>query len=108
MIWPGRGVARAPRWACWRACARWNYRLCDAGSKLGVLRWLETVALPVDFGFADGPSQHQHLLRSMDILDEYSVALSDQDLSVVFYDLTTVGIEGATELTDDVRRYARR
>ena len=25
-------------------------RLCDPGSKLGVLRWLETMALPLDFG----------------------------------------------------------
>jgi len=38
-------------------------RLCDPESKLGVLRWLETVALP------DLPVEtitHQHLLRSMD------------------------------------------
>ena len=50
-------------------------RLCDPGSKLGVLRWLETVALPLDFGFADGPPQHQHLLRAMDVIDEHSDAL---------------------------------
>lgn len=43
----------------------------------------------------------------MDILDEYSLAISGQDLSVVFYDLTTVGTEGATELTNDLRMYAR-
>ncbi len=74
-------------------------RLCDPGSKRGVLRWLETVALPADFGLNP---EHQHLLRATDVLDEYSEKLSTrlamlmrpliyQDLSVVFYDLTTVG-----------------
>ena len=38
-------------------------RLCDPGSKLGVLRWLETVALPV--GVAKSLPEHQHLLRAM-------------------------------------------
>ncbi len=93
-------------------------RLCDPGSKLGVLRWLETVALPLNFGFADGPPQHQHLLRAMDVLDEHSGALStglatlmraliDEDLSVVFYDLTTVEVAGQAEMVDDVRSYGR-
>jgi hypothetical protein len=40
-------------------------RLCDSGSKLGVLRWLETVALTLKFGFADGPPRLQRLLRAM-------------------------------------------
>ena len=90
-------------------------RLCDPGSKLGVLRWLDTVALPV--GVACVP-EHQHLLRAMDVLDEYSDTLGDklatlmrplidQDLSVVFYDLTTVGVTGQTDLEDDVRVYGR-
>jgi len=88
-------------------------RLCDPGSKLGVLRWLETVALPADFCTV---SEHQHLLRAMDVLDEHSDKLStrlatlmrpliDQDLSVVFYDLTTVEVTGQTDLEDDVRAY---
>ena len=88
-------------------------RLCDPGSKLGVLRWLQTVALPVGCGVI---SEHQHLLRAMDVLDEHSDKLStrlatlmrpliDQDLSVVFYDLTTVAVSGQTELDDDVRAY---
>lgn len=88
-------------------------RLADPGSKLGVLRWLETVALPVDFGVV---TEHQHLLRAMDVLDEFSDKLStrlatlmrpliDQDLSVVFYDLTTVAVTGQTDLDDDVRAY---
>lgn len=91
-------------------------RLCDPGSKLGVLRWLETVALPV--GVAKSAPEHQHLLRAMDVLDEYSDTLGarlatlmrpliDQDLSVVFYDLTTVGVTGQTDLDDDVRAYGR-
>lgn len=91
-------------------------RLCDPGSKLGVLRWLDTVALPV--GCVKSLPQHQHLLRCMDVLDEYSDTLShrlatlmrpliDQDLSVVFYDLTTVEVTGQTDLEDDVRAYGR-
>jgi hypothetical protein len=40
-------------------------RLCDPESKLGVLRWLETVSIPE----VDTPSlTHQQLLRSMDAL----------------------------------------
>ena len=31
----------------------------------------------------------------------------DQDLSVVFYDLTTVEVTGQTALPDDVRAYGR-
>ncbi len=88
-------------------------RLCDPGSKLGVLRWLETTALPT--GSATCPS-HQHLLRAMDVLDAHSDKLGnrlaslmrpliDQDLSVVFYDLTTVTVTGETDLEDDVRAY---
>jgi transposase len=88
-------------------------RLCDATSKLGVLRWLEQSRVPA----VDTASvTHQRLLRAMDTLAERADALQrslsvllrpliDQDLSVVFYDLTTVGVEGATELPDDVRDY---
>ena len=102
--------------ACLRAMV-FN-RLCDPGSKLGVLRWLETVALPLNFGFAQGPAQHQHLLRAMDVLDEHSGALGkrlatlmrpliDEDLSVVFYDLTTVEVTGEAAVADDVRAYGQ-
>lgn len=88
-------------------------RLCDPDSKLGVLRWLETVSIPE----IDGKSlTHQQLLRSMDALMDHQKAVEkvvaqqlrpmvDQDLSMVFYDLTTIGVEGHTELTDDVRHY---
>lgn len=87
-------------------------RLCDPESKLGVLRWLETVAIP---GMPEAVT-HDHLLRTMDALAEHREAveqslsklirpLIDQELSVVFYDLTTVRIYGETEIEDDVRAY---
>lgn len=88
-------------------------RLCDPESKLGVLRWLETVSLPE----VDAASlSHQHLLRSMDALMDHREAvdavvagllrpLVDQDLSLVFYDLTTIGVTGLSEQKDDVRQY---
>ena len=40
-------------------------RLCDPDSKLGVLRWLETVSMP---GLKGQAVEHQHLLRAMDAL----------------------------------------
>jgi len=88
-------------------------RLCDPDSKLGVLRWLETVALPeVDVKAIT----HQQLLRSMDALMDHQGAvdavvtgllrpLVDQDLSVVFYDLTTIRAEGLTTVEGDVRAF---
>lgn len=91
-------------------------RLCEPGSKLGVLRWLQTVALPRGFGFESGGPDHQHLLRAMDVLDEHSPAISerlsllmrpliDQDLSVVFYDLTTVRVHGEVTVAGDTRQH---
>ena len=88
-------------------------RLCEPGSKLGLLRWLETVALPIGL---EAVADHQHLLRAMDVIDTHSGKLSDrlatlmrplidQDLSVVFYDLTTVAVTGQTDLEEDVRAY---
>ncbi len=87
-------------------------RLCDPDSKLGVLRWLETVALPeVDLKAIT----HQQLLRSMDALMDHQTEvdavvagllrpLIDQDLSVVFYDLTTIRSEGLVTVDQDVRK----
>ena len=47
-------------------------RLCDPDSKLGVLRWLETVALPqVD----SKAITHQQLLRAMDALVDHAGAV---------------------------------
>ena len=86
-------------------------RLCDADSKLGVLRWLEEVIVP---GVVPDEVTHQRLLRTMDVLDAHAGTilsrlaglvrpLLDQDLNLVFYDLTNVRIQGETRLADDVR-----
>ena len=88
-------------------------RLCDPDSKLGVLRWLETVSLP---GCAVPAIEHQHLLRAMDALVEHQDAveavisglvrpLLDQDLAVVFYDLTTIRSEGLSQQPGEVRHF---
>ena len=90
-------------------------RLCDPTSKLGVMRWLEGSRVPA----VDAASvTHQRLLRAMDTLADRAQAMHkslatllrpriDQELSVVFYDLTTVGVEGHTELAGDVRAYGK-
>ena len=88
-------------------------RLCDPDSKLGVLRWLETVSMP---GIDCGALTHQQLLRSMDALMDHQGAvddciaqvlrpLIDQDLSVVFYDLTTIRAQGLSQQEGDVRHF---
>ena len=88
-------------------------RLCDPESKLGILRWLEGSRVPEVEAEA---VTHQHLLRTMDTLDECAdqmeSALSgllrpliDQELSIVFYDLTTIRAEGGTELKGEVRQF---
>ena len=88
-------------------------RLCDPDSKLGVLRWLETVSMP---GIDSGALTHQQLLRSMDALMDHQRAvddriaavllpLIDQDLSVVFYDLTTIRAQGLSQQEGDVRHF---
>lgn len=87
-------------------------RLCDPTSKLGCLRWLETVAMPA---MPDTVS-HQHLLRAMDVLMDHADAVADalarqirplvdHDLAIVFYDLTTVRIHGGGEVDDDLRAF---
>lgn len=87
-------------------------RLCAPDSKLGCLEWLETVSIP---GMPDGVT-HDQLLRTMDALMDRADAVEtrvaaqlrpmlDQQLSVVFYDLTTVRIHGEGEVADDVRAF---
>lgn len=88
-------------------------RLCDPESKLGVLRWLQTVSMPsIDVD----KLTHQHLLRSMDALMDHQGAvddcvahllrpLIDEDLSVVFYDLTTIRAAGLSQQDGDVRHW---
>jgi len=86
-------------------------RLCDPDSKLGVLRWLETVALP---GTSLESIDHQHLLRAMDALIDHKTEvdgvmasllrpLVDQDLAMVFYDMTTIRAAGLSEQEGDLR-----
>ena len=88
-------------------------RLCDPESKLGVLRWLETVTLP---GLALKAVSHHQLLRAMDALLDHHAAveqtvagllrpLVDQDLSVVFYDMTTIRAAGLSEQDQDIRKF---
>ncbi len=88
-------------------------RLCDPDSKLGVLRWMETVALP---GTSLQAIDHQHLLRAMDALVDHKAAvdevmasllrpLVDQDLAIVFYDMTTIRAAGLSEQDGELRHY---
>jgi transposase len=88
-------------------------RLCDPDSKLDVLRWLDTVCMPELDGLE---VEHQHLLRAMDALVDQQEAvdqvlsgllrpLIDQDLAVVFYDMTTIRTEGLSEQDEDLRRF---
>lgn len=88
-------------------------RLCDPQSKLGVKRWLETVSLP---GISLERVEYQHLLRAMDALvdhqDEVDTVISgllrpmiDQELSVVFYDMTTIRAAGLSQQEGDLRQY---
>jgi len=87
------------------------HRLCDPGSKLGTLRWLETATVP---GVATERAHHSALLRAMDALEDVADALEvqvlaalrpllDQDVSVVFYDLTTVRAEGEGMVPGELR-----
>lgn len=86
-------------------------RLCDPESKLGILRWLEGALVPE---VSAESVTHQHLLRTMDTLIECADALEaalatllrpliDQELSIVFYDLTTIRTEGGTALPEELR-----
>lgn len=88
-------------------------RLSAPSSKLGVLRWLETVYLA---GLNGDRLTHQQLLRAMEALITYQEELEQQlaatllpqftdSLDMVFYDLTTIRIEGAGEVDDDLRQY---
>jgi len=78
-----------------------------------VLRWLETVTL---LGVDTQAITHQQLLRSMDALINHQAAvdaviagllrpLIDQNLSAVFYDMTTIRAEGLSTVEDDIRKY---
>lgn len=87
-------------------------RLCAPDSKLGCLQWLETVAIPA----MPESVSHDQLLRTMDALIDQREAvetavgrllrpLLDRQLSMVFYDLTTVRIHGDAQLSEDLRAF---
>jgi hypothetical protein len=88
-------------------------RICDPHSKLGVLRWLDGVVMP---GLDLSGVNHQQLLRALDALEDAREPLRrcmqrvlkpllDTEVSVVFYDLTTVRIHGEGAVEDDLRRF---
>ncbi len=88
-------------------------RLCDAQSKLGLLRWVKTVSLP---GTNLKEVTHQQLLRTMDAVLEHQDVVDEalaqavrplvsDDLSVVFYDMTTVRAEGLSQQEGDIRQF---
>lgn len=90
-------------------------RLADPESKLGILRWLEGVRLP---GIDADTVTHQRLLRTMDALSDARSAIEkrlegvllpllDTELSLVFYDLTTIRVHGEKEHEPELRRYGR-
>jgi hypothetical protein len=87
-------------------------RHCEPESKLGCLRWLDTVAMPV----MPETVTHQHLPRAMDALIDHAERvemelarkirpLVDHELTIVFYDLTTVRIHGEGHVADDLRAF---
>ena len=89
-------------------------RLAEPSSKRGTLEWLrESTSVP---GLDPSAIHHEQLLRAMDALEDNKEAveravagqlrpLLDQELSVIFYDLTTVRIHGTQTVEDDIRRY---
>ncbi len=87
-------------------------RLCAADSKLGCLDWLQTVSIPG----MPAAITHDQLLRTMDALMENADAVEervaaqlrpmlDQQLSVVFYGLTTIRIHGEGAVANDLRAF---
>jgi hypothetical protein len=90
-------------------------RLCDPRSKLGMLQWLQTVSFPKA---TMQDVAHTQLLRAMDdwveleskatdVIARLMRPLIDTDLSVVFYDVTTIEASGESEVKDDIRAHGR-
>jgi len=89
-------------------------RLCDPRSKLALLEWLEGVYLP---GLDREKIDYHHLLRAMDWLIEHKqdielkvanrlLTLFDQEVDLVFYDITSTYFEGDRSITtEDIRQY---
>src|SRR4030066_694576 len=89
-------------------------RVCDPCSKLALLEWLDGVHFP---GYEESHPSYHHLLRAMDRLiaikekAEPAIArkflsLFDQQVDLVFYDITSTYFEGDRSIEEnDVRRY---
>ena len=86
-------------------------RICEPGSKLALLDWLDSV----HYGDEKKPSYH-HLLRAMDHLIESKEKAEPliakkllppgEPLDLVFYDITSTYFEGdRSPVDDDFRRY---
>jgi len=121
-LWRELGIDRALRRALGPSRRRFDVealirvmvfnRLCAPDSKLGCLRWLETVAMPA----IPDSITHRHLLQAMDTLmdhlDPVEDALAkqlrplvDHDLTVVFHDPTTVRTRGEGGVDGDLRAH---
>jgi transposase len=89
-------------------------RLCDPCSKLALLEWIQGVYLP---GIEAEKVEYHHLLRAMDWLIDQKEAIEkgianelltlfDQEVDLVFYDVTSSYFEGDRSVTtEDIRRY---
>lgn len=89
-------------------------RLCDPCSKLALLEWIQGVYLP---GIEAEQVEYHHLLRAMDwLIGEKEIiekelanqmlTLFDQEVDLVFYDVTSSYFEGDRSVTaQDIRRY---
>ena len=89
-------------------------RMTSPNSKLGVLRWMDEA----DVSAIVDPCKVNHamLLRAMDALDKRSEAVNDaladmirplvdRELSIVFYDMTTITVAGDSDFDDDLRQF---
>jgi transposase len=89
-------------------------RICDPCSKLALLEWLDGVHFP---GYEERRPPYHQLLRAMDrllVLKEQAepliaqtfLSLFDNDVDLVFYDITSTYFEGDRSIgEDDIRRY---
>jgi transposase len=89
-------------------------RVCDPCSKMALLEWLDGVHFP---GYEESRPSYHHLLRAMDrllaikekaepLIARTFLSLFDQQVDLVFYDITSTYFEGDRSIgEDDFRRY---
>jgi hypothetical protein len=87
-------------------------RLCDPESKLGILRWLEGTRVPEVAPRRSPPAPAcarwipwTNAPTGWTTLSGLLRPLIDQELAIVFYDLTTIRAEGGTEQSEEVRHF---